>query len=213
MSDFGFTQFWIYMVLKKIHFKTTGKSYNIMTDKLPAHKRFLTQWNGRRVNTDGVMFLRLSEKMPQNEKAIFRLYAYYYLENPDFHISAIFNDDFRLWYKYEYEIRNLETVVSSDWLKLNRFCQKKGIQIKTLFFKEGQYLPILKLYDARMISVHSLLAFNQAFGFYEQVKKDNLHIIYLDKMKKYDMLFVKYFPIVKTFYDSRDWKTFLRDIT
>jgi len=209
MSETGFTQFWIYNVVKFIYFNS--KKYDITKQKLPKRDSYLKTWNSDRKDKDGMMFYKLVEKIPKSKAAYVRLYSYYYLKNSKFYISEIYNDEFKLWKKNEYEIRNLDNVVSNDFIKIVQLSKEKNIKLKR-YFRDDKMPLVFKLYDKGEISVHSLIIFNLVFSIFDNLNKDALNIVELTKIKKYDMIFNKYYPVVKNYFKETDWKEYLQTI-
>ena len=205
----GFTQYWIYQTVKNNHFK--NKKFNIMVDELPNREVFIRQWNEKRRLQDGILFYSLANKIPESKYDYIRLYSYYYMRKPDFHVREIFKDDFSLWEEQEYQIRNIETVVSNDWFKISKMAHDKNESFKG-YFLSSSIPKVFGLYDKGLISINSLIVFNLAFDIRKNIKPEKINIIELTKMKKYNIIFDKYFTIIEPFFNGKDWKSFLKGL-
>jgi len=212
MFDTGFNQFWIYSALKYVYFKS--KTYDITKHRLPRRETYIHQWNSGRKDRDGILFFKLDKRIPPHKKTYIRLFAYYYLmKDTNFHISAVYDDEFKLFDKYEYEIRNLKTVVGGDFLRFVNYAIKKKIKIKRLFISESGLPFVFKMFDQNKISIHSLIVFNDIFKIYDKITLDKLNIVEKEKLKRYELIFDKYKPLVYDFINDVDWKTYLKRLT
>jgi len=209
MFDTGFNQFWIYSTVKYIYFNS--KNYDILKHRLPKRDSYIHQWNSGRKDRDGILFYKMKDRIPPFKETYIRLFAYYYLQNKDYHVSEIYDDKFELFNKNEYEIRNLKTVVGGDFLRFVNYATK--IKIKKLFISESGLPFVFKMFDQNKISIHSLIVFNDIFKIYDKLTLDKLNIVEKEKLKRYELIFDKYKPLVYDFINDVDWKTYLKRLT
>lgn len=211
-SNSGFEQFWIYCTIKHVYFNS--KTYDIMKHKLPKREKYLKIWNDSRRNKDGLQFYNLQFKhfVPVTKNSYIRLFAYYYINDQNFHISSIYHDEFKLWKKYEYELNNLQSIVITDFIQILNLSITDNIPIKE-YFKVNEGFPItFKLYEQDIISIHSLITFNLAFNIYGNLNVKTLNILDKHRLKTFDMIFNKYYNIILEFYKvESDWKQYLRN--
>lgn len=204
----GFHAYWIYVTVKNIHFRSP--KYNIMESRLPQKKRFIKSWNDGRKDRDGMMFLKIMEKMPANKKDYIRLFAAYCIKNPSFHVSVIFNDNFQTYKQNELELDDIVGTVKSDYLHAILYCYEKGIQPEDMFYgRAAGYtkLPLIyKLYDRDKISINSLIAFNEVFGIRYRLTDRPTNIVEKEQIKGYQLIFDKYCPIVYHRFKDINWK-------
>lgn len=208
----GFIAYWIYCTVKHIHFK--GK-YDIMLQRLPKREQFVKSWNGGRKDRDGLLFHKVMEILPYNKLTYIRCMAYYYMQNPNFHVSDILADNFQLFAKNELELDDIETTVKSDYLAAVLYCHERDIPEMVMFYGTATTLPyIFTLYDRGKISVNSMVAFNLIFHMFNKVRDgliDDIDIIRQDKCKNYAKIFDKYCQIVYNYYKDIDWKDLLQN--
>lgn len=213
MDDSGFLQWWIYFTVKNIHF--TKNTYDITKYRLPKREYYVKQWNEKYKDTEGILFYRLQNKIPYDKNTYIRLFSYYYIENNGkFHIHNIFDDNFKLFVKYEHELRNLEEIVFLDFLKLLNLAAESRLQLKKIFFDNNKFPLVFSKYNIREISPHSMIAFNLAFNIFDKLKeRKNLNIVEKEKIKNYNKLFDNYQKVVYTFFKDKDWKNILKQKT
>lgn len=205
----GFHAYWIYVAVKNIHFGS--KKYNIMESRLPQKKRFLKSWNDGRKDRDGMMFLKIMEKIPANKEKYIRLFAAYYVKNPSFHVSDILNDNFQTYKGNELELNDILETTKSDYLTAILYCFEKGIQPEDMFYgRDKGYVEfplIFKLYDRGKISANSLIAFNEVFGIRSKLRVQACtNIVDEGRAKEYQLIFDKYSPIVYNYFQAISWK-------
>jgi hypothetical protein len=208
----GFHAYWIYCTIKHIHFKST--KYDIVEQRLPRKEQFIKSWNEGRKDKDGLLFHKLMELLPYRKDVFIRCMAYYYMQNPAFHVSEILNDNLQLFAKYELELGDIETTVKSDYLNAILHCHERDVPMKQMFYGYAESLPyIFTLYDRGKCSIHSLVAFNLVFHLFNKVRDgllDDIDIVRRDKCKNYATIFDKYAQIVYNYYTSIDWKDLLQ---
>jgi hypothetical protein len=209
----GFHAYWIYVAVKNIHFGT--KKYNIMESRLPQKKRFLKSWNDGRKDRDGMMFLKIMEKIPANKVNYIRLFAAYAVKNPSFHVSDILNDNFQTYKQNQLELEDIIGTVKSDYLHAILYCYEKGIQPEDMFYgRNNGYtkLPLIyKLYDRKKISANSLIAFNEVFWIKRLLIQQPGNIVEERQIKDYQLIFDKYSPIVYNHFKDINWKEKLQN--
>lgn len=208
MTQTGFTQFWIYSTIKFVYYKSK-KYYDI--EKLPRYNQFLKQWNDKRRDVDGMYFYNLQKYIPKSKNAYLRLFSYYYFENENFHISEIYNDEFRLWKKHEFEINNLHDIVKNDFLKIFLNSIKQNTKLKDVFICKDKIPIVVKLYERRLISLHSLIIFNIVFNIFENIEIEALNVIEKEKIKQIENI-NRFYKITKKYYENENWKTYLKNI-
>lgn len=197
MSKTGFHCYWIYCTVKHMHFKS---KFDIMERRLPKREQFVKSWNENRKDKDGIMFFKVMEWMPYNKEAYIRLMAYYWMQNPAFHVSDILADNFELYKKNEIELSNLQNTVKSDFLTAILHCHERDVPMAEMFYGSGEKLPyIFTLYDRGKISINSMVVFNEVFHLWNKIRDglaDDINIIRQDKCKNYARIFDKYAQIV-----------------
>lgn len=208
----GFHAYWIYCTIKHIHFKSD--KYSIVNQRLPRREQFVRTWNEGRKDRDGLLFLKLFKNIPFKKEHYIRCFAYYYMQNPAFHVSDILNDNFQLYKKYELELDNIEQTVKSDYLTAALYSAERDVPMQDMFYGAGTGLPfIFTLYDRGKISIHSMIAFDLVFHLRARVRDgllDDIDIVRQDKCKNYAVIFDKYAEIVYNYYTSIDWKELLQ---
>jgi hypothetical protein len=215
IHDFtGFHAYWIYVTVKSIHFGT--KKFDIMHQRLPKKERFLKSWNEGRKDRDGMMFLKVMERIPARKMDYIRCFAAYYMKNPSFHVSDIMNDDFQTHKGNELELNDILATVKSDYLTALLYCNEKGIQPEDMFYgRDNGYLiyPVIyRLYDIGKVSVNSMIAFHEVFNIGAKICVNHeTNIVDLERAKEYRLIFDKYSPIVYNYFEGIAWKKEIQD--
>jgi hypothetical protein len=212
MKDFdptGFTAFWIYVTVKKIYFKPGGK-YDILRQRLPRKQQFLKAWNDGRKDRDGMLFYKFMENMPRKKIEYIRAFATYFLWSEDFHIRQIIHDNFRRYKANVLELNDIEATVKSDYLSAILHCYEKDVTPETMFYGDKSLPLIFKLYDRGLISHNSLIAFDEVFRVRSKLNNYNVDVILQERIKKYELIFDKYRPLVYNHFDSIEWKKTLQ---
>ena len=209
----GFYAYWIYVTVKNIHFGS--RKYDITRQRLPKKDQFIKTWNQGRKDKDGILFYKVESSLPFKKEEFIRCFAYYYMKNPQFHVSDILNDGFNLYRQNEIELDDILGTVKSDFLTAILRCEEKDIDRHHMFYGTNQILPIIfRLYDQGKISVNSLIAFNEVFPLAQKVSAERdtktLNIVDLERCKKYAIIFDKYQQIVYNSYKDIDWKDILQ---
>lgn len=202
----GFGSYHIFHVITKMHFRR-GK-YNVSIMKLPKKDVWLKKWNNEMINRmDSLMFYKLDQKYTKDE--LIRMFSYYWINDNSFYISDIFNDDFKLFKRNEWQLKNIKEVLEDDFLKILIFSIKNNISLNRIFKGDDTYSILLRLFDKKKISINSLIGFNIGFNFFEKIDYYRLNLVQKDKYKKYEIIFDKYTKIVYKGFDF-DIKQYLK---
>ena len=205
----GFNSFWVYNSVKYVHF--TSKRVNVL-DKLPKKEMYLKKWNEEMIHRrESLMFMKLDEKFKNHQDRLIRLFAYYYLQDARFYVTDVFNDNFNLFDKMEYELNHIKDVIENDFIKVMIYSLTNKVSMNTIFKSLNQLPDVFKLFDRGTISVHSLIAFNLSFGCMDRLKQNELNIVEQEKIKKYKKLLERYLLLVYKYFDF-DIKEFLKTI-
>ena len=193
------------MVLKKHHF--TRYKYNIVHKGLIKKDVFLKIWNESVADKQGIYFRNLEEKLEEDQFTYIKFFSCYLIENPDIYILDIMNDGRKKYREFEHHLSNLTDVISIDFINCLKILKEDGKSINELFnFTSGSLPLIFKLYEKEKVSIHMLIAFNLAFGFFKKINKENLNIIESLLFDKYFIIFNKFQPIVINYYKNIEFK-------
>jgi hypothetical protein len=207
-SPTGFRAYHIYNVVKYVHFGS--KKYDISKSPLCKRDVFLKKWNDE-VRHKGISLLYLKLDKLFNNKELIRLFSYYYLEDKDFYVTAVIEDDLRIFKKYETELELLKEVIESDLLRIFILMKKNNKLLKDILFSKNGMPLILQMYDRKIINVHTLLAFDIVWSIGSKIKVEHLNIVEAEKYKKYRLIFDKYKQIVYKYFNF-DMKTFIEKL-
>jgi hypothetical protein len=205
----GFTAYWIYVAVKSIHFGA-GK-YDITHQRLPQKARFIKAWNDGRKDRDGMIFLKVMEKMSSKKEDYIRLFAAYYMKKPSFHVSDILNDNFHTYKQNEIELNDILATVKSDYLAAILYCNEKEMLPETMFYGNHGLPLIYKMFNRGKISVNSIIAFDEVFGIAKGLDWYCKNIVEEADIKLYKQIFVKYRPIVYNYFKDIAWKKEIQD--
>jgi hypothetical protein len=181
-----------------MHFKS--KKYDIIKMPLAKREQFLKKWNDEMINrAESLMFLKIDKLY--NKDQIIRLFAYYYLEDKNFYITSVIEDEFKLFRKYESELSLIKDVIETDFYKIVYLMRKNNTKFKDILFNENGIPKIFKIYDMKIISVHTLIAIDLLWDIGNKINYESLNVVEEEKLKKYKTIFDKYVPIVYKYYD------------
>ena len=202
----GFNAYRIYICIKKIHFNLDN-DYNIMRG-IVKKDRFLKHWNKIRSKMDGGFFKSVEKDVP-NWNTLIRLFATYYIRNPNFYIKDIVGTKLKVFKANESELENLKECVSNDLIKLIKICKDDNIKPKELF--NFISLPLIFKYTNE-ISWNSIIVFDSVFNINESVDEKKLNEIDLLKWLQYKTILINYRHIIKDFIIDVNWKEHIKNI-
>ena len=117
----GFRAYAVYLFLKNVHFK--DNNYSIMNiTNIPMKDKLLDNWNKKRRLQDGIKFREI-EKECSEIKQLALLYASYYVEDSNFYIQDIFEDDFQKYKDNITILNNLKEYVINDFQEIINHCE------------------------------------------------------------------------------------------
>ena len=204
----GFRAYHIYCTVKNIFFRS--KKYDIMTMPLPKRDVFIKKWNDEIVNRrDSMLFYKLDKLFETDENALKRLYCFYWLENPKFWISDVFDNGMATWKGYEGELNAIRDVLERDLYAICAIAAGNNVGLRHMFDSRGRVPLVFRAYDLGKISVHGLLGFHYAMGIGEWQSVTARNVVEEEKLKKYRAIIDKYSKLVHKYYDF-DVKGFLR---
>lgn len=198
MQYTGFRSFWIYNLIKYIHFNS--KKFNIM-DGLTKKSVYLKKWNEEMINRrDSLMFKKIDEILEGDQNKLIRLMTTYWIKNNKFYITQIFDDDFQSFKDNEWEITHLKEVLERDYTYILMFAIKNNIPLKTIF-KNKKYSVLFKMYEKKKISINSIICFEIAFNFIEKMDISKFNIVQEEKFEFYKKIIDKYTQIIYKYID------------
>jgi len=187
-----------------------SKKYDITEMPLGRKERFLKKWNEEMINrAESLMFLKLDKLY--NKDQIIRLFAYYYLEDKNFYITDVIEDDFKLFRDNELELILLKDVLERDFYTIYYLKNKNERKMIDILFKKKGIPYIFKMYNLKMISIHTLIALHLVWDIGNKINHESLNIVEEEKLKKYKIIFDKYIQIVYKYYNF-NVEEFLRTI-
>jgi hypothetical protein len=177
--------------------------------EFPRKHVFLNKWNNEMIKRrDSMLFYRLDEKF-DNRDDIILLYAFYYLKNQSFYVTQIFDDEFKIYRDYKWELNNIKDVLEKDFLFILTWALHKNIQLSDIF-KSEKYSILLRMFDRNKISIHSLICFNKAFHSLERINESTLNMIENEKFETLKKLIDKYTILVYKYFNFNS-REFLRN--
>lgn len=206
----GFNAY-IFYIRTKVFFN--NKKYNITNKKINKNK-FISSWNKTRCDKDGILFKIIEEKMPRNRDKYIRLFSYYYLNNNNFYINEILEDNFKLFKTNEQRLSNILEVVKNDFRVILNLCDKNNKKLKSVF--RSKSLPIIfKMFERNKISIYSFIIFDHIFNISKNININNLDFLEKEKfIFVNDKIFNKFKLVVYEFLfnDDYDWIKIFKDI-
>lgn len=186
-----------------------------MKDKPPKKTVFLHKWNKDRHKRDGKLFHRIEAYLPQNRANYIRLYCYYYIQNPNFFVTEILDDNFRLYRKNEYELKNIEQTIKNDFMSMLARCHRPMTLKKMILGDEDKTeLPYMfYLYHQNKISIHTIIAMLLAKPkLLPEFNERKLNMVDEEKLKQFNKIFDKYLNVVYNFFEDVNWNNFFKEI-
>jgi len=197
-KETGFQSYHIYNTIKYIHFKS--KKYDITKMPLAKKEQFLKKWNEEMIHRpDSLTFLKLDKLY--NKEELIRMFTYYYLEDRNFYVYSLSEDDFKLFKKMEFELSMIKDVLEKDFYLIYYLAMKNNKKLKHMLFSKKGIPTIFKIYDRGLISINTLVALHLAFGIGDRINYKLLNIVEEEKLKKYKLIFDKYIQIVYKYFD------------
>ena len=205
----GFNAYHLYNVVKYMHFNS--RKYDVTRMGLPRKEQFLRKWNDEMVNRkESLLFLKLDKLYGKDRDALARLYAHYYMSDPRFYVTTIFDDEMRTHRELEAELGMMKDVVERDFLSVAYLARTNGKGIREIMREKGRLPLVFSIYDRGRIGVHGLLAFHLAWNIGEFASINARNVVEEEKTKKYRAIIDKYFPMVHKYYDF-DVKQFISE--
>ena len=207
MSSFtGFRSYWIYNLIRYVHFNSN--KFNII-DGLARKSTYLKKWNDEMINRrDSLLFMKIDEMFSGKQDKLIRLMSYYYIKNPKFYVTEIFDDNFSTFKNYEWEVNHLKEVLEKDFMFICLWSVSKNIPLNAIF-KTRKMNVLFKMYEKKKISIHSLICLDEAFRFIDRIDVSKLNIVEEEKFKTYKKLIDNYSQIIYKYLDF-DCKEYLK---
>lgn len=195
----GFQSYHIYNTIRHIYFNSK-KTYDILNKPLPRREVLLKKWNEEMIHRkDSLFFFKLDKLF--NKEQLIRLFAYYYLENSDFYIYNIFDDDMKLFRVNESNLLLMKDIIETDILTMIYLCIKNNKKIKQIIFSKSGIPIIFKMYEKKQISVYTIIAFQKVYKIIDRINKKSLNVVTEDRVNKYQKIIDKFSPIVYKYYN------------
>jgi len=207
MSVTGFKSYAVYLFIKNIHF--ANNSFNIMNhqNEIPMKDKLINSWNKKRVKRDGIKFLEI-EKQFNTVEELTLLYSSYYIDNNNFYVNDIIEDEFNIYNKNKAELNNLEEHLTNDFKYVIIKCKENKISSSKLFIGKTSLPPIFKM----NLSYNSLVILDDLFNIIklnEKLKINNLEKMRWENVK---LNMKGYKLIIQKFLDKKDWRKIVKNI-
>ncbi len=206
MSAIGFTAYTTYVFIKNLHFK--DNNFNIMNiSGIPLHNKLLNSWNNKRRKKDGLKFKSIEEEC-SNIKQLALLYASYYVENPNFYIQDIFEDDFETYKNNKIILENLKECFTNDLKSVILTSKEEQISPKKLFIADNSLPRIFKM----GYSINTLCIMDNLFKILELNKNVAINSLEEGGWENVKLSIKNYKPIIKSYLDKHNWKAITKEI-
>jgi hypothetical protein len=180
-----------------------------MRMQLPRREQFIRTWNLKRRFKDGFFFQKIQNKY-STKKSLALLFASYWVDNPNFYILDILDDNYKKYKRTLNELENLKELLTVDF---------ESIKDRVENSKSKSYADLLrdpKIMTVKDISYNSLSIFDKVFKIHkhlEEHKKNNdWNIVYEEKWAFYNVFFKKYFKIIMHSFDIKEVKQQMKEI-
>jgi len=206
MSKTGFKAYACYLYTKNIHF--SDNKHNIMNlTKVPLKDKLMNSWNNKRRKTDGIKFREIEEEC-SNIKQLALLYSSYYVENPNFYIQEIFEDDFEKYKNNVIILKNLKECLTNDLRSVIMHIQNEEITAKSMFTSSTSIPQIFKM----GYSINTLVIMEELFKLSNLNKDIKINSLEEEAWKNVLLNLKWYRPIIQTYLDKENWKEIAKEI-
>ena len=206
MRTVGFNAYCVYLYIKNIHFK--DNSYDIMSlREIPLKDKLLSSWNNKRRKKDGQKFKAI-EEVCSDIKSLALLFSSYYVQDNNFYIQDIFEDDFEIYKKNVSELKLLKEVFINDLKEIITICKEDQIKPLDLLTSKTEIPRIFKI----GISINSLVILNKLFKIVELNKNICINSLEKEKWKDITLNLRWYKEIIKSYIKQYDWKTIVKKV-
>ena len=202
----GFLAYATYCYLKNIHF--ADNKFNIMTiSDVPLKDKLINSWNNKRRKKDGLKFKAIEEEC-SNIKELALLYSSYYINNSNFYIQEIFEDNFETYQNNKIILNNLKEVFTNDLKDIILHVKHEEINIKELFISSTEIPEIFK----RDYSKNTLVILNDLFNIIKLNENININSLEMEAWKNTKLNLICYKQIIQQYLNKEDWKQIAKDI-
>lgn len=202
----GFRAYCVYLYIKKVHY--ANNSHNIMNlHDIPLANRLLGTWNKKRSGQDGMKFLEI-EKQFQTNQDLALLYSSYYLNNPNFYIQELFEDDFDRFRKNKAELKLLKNVLTNDLECVIIHIKSNNVTPINIFTSESQIPQIFKM----GLSWNSLVILNKLFNIVALNENIDINSLEMEAWKNVQISLKGYEQIIQSYLEKHDWKSIAKEL-
>jgi len=193
----GYKAYSIYLMTKHVHFK--DNDYNMMKRKY--NKKFLDKWNKERVDKDGYIFQEIQNKY-NNEKLLKLLFSTYYIENSNFYIKDIVDNNFKVFKDNLKYLKDIEKNFTIDFesVILNH-------KLTDILISKNSVPKIFKL----NYSWNFLVIMNRCFNIVGKNKDIEINSLQEAKWNEILVNLKKYEMVINEFIDY-DWKQIIKSV-
>ena len=166
MSVSGINAYIANIAIKHVYFKTL---------KMPSKqfgRKYIKKWNESVRHRDGIFYYKINEKYP-DIKVLKLLFAIYYLENSNYYVLNIIEDEFKLFDWYIRELKNIEDEFVTQTTGILLDCKKKRIKFKDLLVSKKGIPKIFKM----NLSYNILVTYNRIFDIIGLNKENKLNVL------------------------------------
>lgn len=202
----GFEAYCLYVFIKQIHFK--DNTFNVMNlKKTPMGNKLIKSWNDNRRNKDGLSFQKIESKF-NKIKPLARLYSSYYINNPNFYIQDLFDDEFHIYKNNMNELKMIKDVFTNDLLDIISHIKIENTTTKELFVSNSSIPQIFKM----GLSFNSLVIMDDIFDIVKLNEKNKINTLEKERWKQLKLLLKWYKPIIQKYLNENNWKELTKQI-
>lgn len=208
MKITGFHAYEVYIYTKMVHF-TKGK-FDItkcIGKDLPRKKQLIKKWNDDRRKKDGMIFKEIQTLYPSTEELI-RLYAAYWLNDPEFFNRNIIEDNFETYKRFKVDLINAERVFRLDVQEIFERCTEDRVKMSELIYPINNSIPTI----FRMgLSPISLVILNELYAIDRSIEDIEVSFLEEKKLNRSKIILNKLKPIIYNYISSDKWREVIQD--
>ena len=202
----GFGAYCLYIAVKKIHFG--NKKGNVVLYKKNSLKnKLIDNWNNKRRHKDGRFFQVIEEKY-SSSKVLKLLFASYHLNDSNFYVRDILDDNYQIFKDNLYELKNIEEVFTTALESVIIDCIKEKKKIKNLLVSDNSIPEIFNL----GLSFNVLVILNNLFNIIEINKDNKLNLLEEERWTSLKINIIKYDLLIEEIYKKYNWEIKLKKL-
>ena len=202
----GFTAYCAYIYTKKLLFNPKCYTSGITTNTLKS--KLLPRWNDTRSKGDGIFFQEVQERYPHYQSLVLMM-STYYIKDSDFYVRDILSDEFKLFKRNVFELKNIKEQYENDLFHVLSKCKDENIKPSDLFSSNTNNIP--KIFTEK-ISFNSLIILQKVFSVVELNKDLEINTLQERSWDEIKLKIKGYVCVFDKYTNDHDWKNLTKKL-